>query len=85
VRGALYMATLAATRCNPVIRAHFTQLRARGKAFKVAMVACMRKLLTILNAMVKQHTPWQPVPPGNEGRRESDQSNRRIVELSNAT
>lgn len=80
VRGALYMATLTATRCNPVIRAHFGQLRERGKAFKVAMVACMRKLLTILNAMMKQQTPWQPVAPGKAGGRASDQSNRRTVE-----
>ncbi len=85
VRGALYMATLAATRCNPVIRAHFQQLRERGKAFKVAMVACMHKLLTILNAMVKHETPWQPGVSGNEGGRASDQSNRRTVEMSNAT
>ncbi len=85
VRGALYMATLAATRCNPVIRAHFTQLRERGKAFKVAMVACMHKLLTILNAMMKQRTPWQPGASGNEGGKVSEQSNRRIVELSKAT
>lgn len=85
VRGALYMATLAATRCNGVIRAHFGQLRERGKAFKVAMVACMHKLLTILNAMIKHQTPWRPVAAGNEEGRASDQSNRRIVELSNAT
>ena len=67
VGGTLSMATLTATRCNPVIRAHFTQLRERGKAFKVAMVACMHKLLTILNAMMKNQTPWQPVAPLIEG------------------
>jgi len=68
---------LAATRCNPVFRAHFQQLRERGKAFKVAMMACMRKLLTILNAMLKQQTAWQPTAPGR-GRSDSEQSNRRI-------
>jgi transposase len=80
VRGALYMATLAATRCNPVIRAHFGQLRARGKAFKVALVACMRKLLTILNAMLKQQRPWQPLI---SGRVEEARGERRAVESSN--
>lgn len=50
LRSLLYMATLTAIRWEPVIRAHFEQLRARGKAGKVAVVACMRKLLVILNA-----------------------------------
>ena len=59
VRAVLYMATLAATRANPVIRAFFQRLRAAGKPPKVALTACMRKLLTILNAMVRHHTPWQ--------------------------
>ena len=59
VRTALYMATLVATRCNPVIRATYQQLCARGKQRKVALVACMRKLLTILNAMLKHRTYWQ--------------------------
>lgn len=85
VRGALYMATLAATRCNPVIRGYFQRLRAAGKAFKVAMVACMHKLLTILNAMLKQQRPWQPVAAGNEAGRASGLSNSRTVEMSNAT
>ncbi len=84
IRGPLYMATLAATRCNPVIRAYFQHLRERGKAFKVAMVACMHKLLTILNAMVKHETPWHPVAPGNDGSNH-EPSNRRIVESSKAT
>jgi transposase len=60
VRATLYMATLVATRCNPVIRAHYRQLLARGKAKKVALVACMRKLLVILNAMLRTGTPWSP-------------------------
>jgi transposase len=62
VRAALYMATLVATRHNPVIRAMYQRLLAAGKAKKVALVACMRKLLVILNAMLKQHTAWrQPI------------------------
>jgi transposase len=61
VRTALYMATLVATRWNPVIRSFYQRLRAAGKAPKVALVAAMRKLLTILNAMVHAETPWQPV------------------------
>jgi transposase len=60
VRAALYMATLVATRFNPVIAAHYRQLLARGKVKKVALVACMRKLLVILNAMLRTQTPWQP-------------------------
>ncbi len=58
VRAALYMGTLVATRCNPVIRAFYQRLLAAGKPKKVALVACMRKLLTILNAMVRTNTPW---------------------------
>ncbi len=58
VRAALYMGTLVATRCNPVIRAFYTRLLAAGKPKKLALTACMRKLLTILNAMVRTNTPW---------------------------
>ncbi|MEK6641235.1 MAG: IS110 family transposase [Nitrospirota bacterium] len=61
VRTALYMATLVATRWNPVIRVFYQRLRTAGKAPKVALVAAMRKLLTILNAMVHAGTLWQPV------------------------
>jgi transposase len=64
VRAVLYMATLAAVRCNPVLRAFYQRLLAAGKLKKVALVACMRKLLTILNAMVKTQTPWAPRPAG---------------------
>jgi transposase len=60
VRTLLYMAATTAIRSNPVIRAFYEQLKARGKPHKVAMVACMRKMLTILNAMVRQSTPWTP-------------------------
>ena len=59
VRAVLYMGTLAATRHNPVIKAFYTRLLAAGKAKKVALTACMRKLLTILNAMIKNQTAWQ--------------------------
>ncbi len=60
VRATLYMSTLVAVRYNPVLKGFYERLRAAGKAAKVALTACMRKLLTILNAMVKHHTPWQP-------------------------
>jgi transposase len=60
VRAALYMATLVATRHNPVIRAFSQRLIAAGKPKKVALVACMRKRLTILNAMARDNTPWNP-------------------------
>jgi transposase len=60
VRATLYMSTLVAVRYNPVLKAFYERLRATGKAAKVALTACMRKLLTILNAMVKHQTPWQP-------------------------
>jgi transposase len=58
VRAALYMATLVATRHNLVIRAFYAKLLAAGKLKKVALVACMRKLLVILNAMIKCDQPW---------------------------
>jgi transposase len=59
VRTALYMSTLVAVRDNPVLKAFYERLRTKGKAAKVALTVCMRKLLTILNAMVQHHTPWQ--------------------------
>jgi len=58
VRTVLSMATLTATRCNPVIKAFYQRLLARGKAQQVALTAAMRKLLIILNAMVNTRTPW---------------------------
>lgn len=60
VRAALYMAALVASKCNPVIRAFYLRLRAAGKPAKVALTACMRKLLIILNAIARNGTPWQP-------------------------
>jgi transposase len=59
VRSALYMAALSATRCNPVIKAFYERLLAKGKEKKVALTACMRKLLVILNAMMRDQQPWQ--------------------------
>lgn len=59
VRTALYMAALAATRHNAILRAFYQRLRAAGKAPKRALVAAMRKLLTILNAMLRDQRPWQ--------------------------
>jgi len=61
VRTALYMAALVAARRNPVIRSFYERLRASGKVAKVALTACMRKLLTILNMMLRNRTPWQPL------------------------
>jgi transposase len=60
IRQVLYMAAVAATLSNPVIRTFYQRLRAQGKPAKVALVACMRKLLTIMNAMLKHNTPWNP-------------------------
>ena len=60
VRAMLYMATLSGLRWNPVLRAFYDRLVKAGKPFKLAMTACMRKLLTILNAMVRDNTPWEP-------------------------
>jgi transposase len=60
VRSTLYMATLSAIRFNPVIAAFYQRLQAHGKPKAVALVACMRKLLTILNAMLRHGTAWAP-------------------------
>jgi transposase len=60
VRGALSMAALVATRHNPAIAAFYARLCAAGKAKKSALVACMRKLLTILNALLHHRSPWKP-------------------------
>jgi transposase len=58
LRAALYMAALAATRCNPVLKAFYQRLRGAGKPPKVALVAVMHKLLTVLNAIVRTGQPW---------------------------
>ena len=59
VRAALYMPTMSAVRCNPVLKDFYERLLKAGKAPKVALTACMRKLLVILNAMLKHRTKWQ--------------------------
>jgi transposase len=59
VRAMLYMAAWVGLRCNPVIKAYYARLTAAGKPRKVALVACMHKLLTILNAMVRTNTAWK--------------------------
>lgn len=61
VRKVLYMATLTATRFNPVIQSFYHHLLAQGKEKKVALVACMRKLLTICNAILRHRQPWSPL------------------------
>jgi transposase len=60
VRAKLYMAALTAARCDPTIRAFYERLTQHGKPSKVALVACMRKLLTIANAILRDGVPWQP-------------------------
>ena len=60
VRGALYMGALVAARWNPVIRGFYHRLLAAGKPKKLALTACMRKLLTVLNSMAKTGRPWEP-------------------------
>jgi transposase len=60
VRAALYMAALVATRCNPMFRAFYQRLLTAGKTKKVALIATMHKLLTVLHALIKQNKPWQP-------------------------
>ena len=62
VRKILYMATVAAVRHNPAIRAFYTRLCQRGKPKKVALVAAMRKMLRILNAVIRDQTPWRYEP-----------------------
>jgi transposase len=65
VRAVLYMGALVAARFNPVIRTFYQRLCATGKAKKVVLTACMRKLLTMLNAMLKNRTPWRtPIAQG---------------------
>lgn len=60
VRAVLYMATITAMRCNVVIKEFAARLKATGKPGKVVIVACMRKLLTIMNSVIKHATPWRP-------------------------
>ena len=62
VRAALYMGALVATRYNPLIQRFYYRLVAAGKPKKLALTACMRKLITILNAMVRSNSAWQHGP-----------------------
>ena len=59
VRNVLDMATLTALRWNPVLKAHYARLVARGRPKKVALIACLRRLLGILNAILRDQKPWQ--------------------------
>ena len=65
VRAVLYMGALSASRHNPAIRAFYQRLLAAGKPKKLALTACMRKLLVILNAMLTHHTPWRDLSPNS--------------------
>ena len=60
VRNVLYMAALSAVRCNPTIKALRERLRRAGKPYKVVAVACMRKLLTLVNHLVRINSHWNP-------------------------
>ena len=63
MRTALYMAALVGSRHNPILKALYSRLRAAGKPPKVALVACMRKLIIILNAIIRDGRPWDPPAP----------------------
>ena len=65
VRAVLYMCALVAARRNPVLREFYARLLAAGKKPKVALTACMRKLLIMLNAILRQQLPWNPEFAGN--------------------
>ncbi|GAI25489.1 unnamed protein product, partial [marine sediment metagenome] len=62
IRAGLYMPILSAVRCNPKIKPFYDRLIAVGKLEKVALTACMRKLLTMLNAIVRENQPWHSIP-----------------------
>jgi len=62
VRTVLHMAALAARRCNPLIKPFYERLRASGKGFRLTMVACARKLLILLNTLLKENRSWRPLP-----------------------
>jgi len=63
IRRVLYMACLSAIKCNPIIRSMYHRLMKKGKLFKVAITACMRKMLTIMNAMLRDHANWRTPEP----------------------
>ena len=60
IRSVLYMAALVAVRFNPIIKAFYKRLRDKGKLKKVALTACMHKILIVLNAMMKNNSSWKP-------------------------
>ncbi len=62
LRASLYMSVVAGLRFNPVMRSFYQRLTAAGKPAKVALTACMHKLLVLLNAMVRENAPWRPLP-----------------------
>ena len=62
MRAVLWMSTLVAVQHNPVLRTFYARLLAAGKPKKVALTACMHKLLTILNALLRHRTAWNPGP-----------------------
>ncbi len=63
IRSVLYMSTVVAVRRNPILKEFYERLRARGKPAKLALTACMRKLLVILNAMLRRQTLWSASNP----------------------
>ena len=69
VRAILYMATLTAVRCNPPLKSFYNRLLATGKPKKLALTAAMRKLLLILNAILKTNSPWRPPCPASNIKR----------------
>jgi len=71
LRRLLYIATIAAARCNPVLKPFYLRLHSAGKPAKVALVAAMRKLLIILNVMLKTKTRWRPPCPARSKKRYS--------------
>ena len=76
MRTVLYMGTLVATRSTPRIKAFYERLLAAGKVKKVALTACIHKFLTILNAMLKHRTPWQPQEVQREKNRQGPLDNQ---------
>jgi hypothetical protein len=75
------MGTLVATRDNPQITVFYERLLAAGKAKKVALTACMPKLLTMLNAMLKYRTPWQPQEVQNSKKRQGPLTIKTVAPL----
>ena len=85
LRSVLYMATLTARTFNPLIRALAERLTRAGKPFKVMMIACMRKLLTMLNTMVKTRQPWRAPAPAPAPAPAADASASAVVVVPSAS